>query len=70
MFCTHFISDHIAIDNCYYLPPLCKLYAKTKKHWCSTNIKMKSNELKRVYMKSRTCHYFDDGTKHSTLFGS
>ena len=31
---------------------------------------MKSNELKRVCMKSRTCHYFGDGTRHSTLFGS
>ena len=32
-----FISDHITIDNCYYLLSLCK----TKKHRCYDHIKWK-----------------------------
>ena len=42
-FAQSFISDHITIDNCYYLLSLCK----TRKH----NVKMKTNEIKKVYVK-------------------
>ena len=30
--CYYFISDHISIDNCYYLISLCKRQTQTEKH--------------------------------------
>ena len=47
-----FISDHITIDNYYYLLSL----SKTKK----ILYKMENNESKKVRIKNRTCYYSDD----------
>ena len=47
-----FISDHINIDNYYYLPALCK----TKRH----SIKWKIRNLKKFCIKNHTCYYFDN----------
>ena len=59
-FAYRFISDHIAIDNCYYLLSLCKTLVKTKKYLCTNNIKIENNKFKTVCVKNRTCYYFDD----------
>ena len=55
-FAYSFITDHITIDNCYYL---LSLY-KRKTYWHTNNIKKENNEFKKVRIKNRTCYYFDD----------
>ena len=47
-----FISNHIIIDNYYFLLSLCK----TKRY----NIKMKKNKLKKACIKNFMCYYFDE----------
>ena len=49
-----FISDHITIDNYYYLLSLCK----TKKILMHQQYKLENNELKEVCIKNWTCCYF------------
>ena len=54
-FAYSFISDHVNIDNCYYLLSLCK----TQRY----NKKIENNEFKKVRIKNRTFYYFDDTIK-------
>ena len=46
------ISDHITIDNCYYLLSL----SEAKRY----NLNIEINEFKEVRIKNCACHYFDD----------
>ena len=55
-----FISDHITIDNCYYLLSLCKTLVKTKRHRYTNNINMENNEFKNVCKKHCICYCFND----------
>ena len=50
--CYILISDHITIDNYYYLLLLCKTIRY--------NIKWKIMNFSKVRIKIRTCYYFDD----------
>ena len=45
-----FYSDHITIDNCYYLLLLC-----LRKRY-----KIENNELKNICIRNSTCYHFDD----------
>ena len=53
-----FISDHITTYNPYYLLSLHKTEVKAKLFWCTNNIKMENNELKKFVLKI-ACYYFD-----------
>ena len=46
------ISDHITIDNCYYLLSL----SEAKRY----DLNIEINEFKKVRIKNCTCYYFDD----------
>ena len=46
------ISDHITIDNCYYLLSL----SEAKRY----DLNIEFNEFKKVRIKNCTCYYFDD----------
>ena len=60
-FAHSFISEHITINSCYYLLPLCIAWVKTKKTYCrANNIRMENNEFEKFCIKNRTCYYFDD----------
>ena len=54
------ISDHVAIDNYYYLLLLCKAWVKTERYSCTDHIKIENNEFRKVCIKNHTCYYFDD----------
>ena len=45
-----------------YFLSLCKKYVKRKNYWCTDNIKMENNELKKS-IKNFMCYYFDDTIK-------
>ena len=47
IFLHSFISDHITIDN----DLLWKMQVKTKRHWCTNNMKMENNEFRKVRIK-------------------
>ena len=59
-FSQSFISDHMTIDDYYYLLSLCKTLVKTKRYWYYGNIKMENNELKNIRINNRTCYYLGD----------
>ena len=46
----------IAIICCYYV----KHRPKLRKNCLTVNMKIKNHEFKKVYIKNRTCYYFDD----------
>ena len=46
-----FLSDHITVDNYYFFLSLCISKVKTKKHWCTKNIKRKISNFKKFVIK-------------------